>query len=182
MRSLKKIILPFYLFVLFILNRIVTFIPFRQFRKLCYRCLGMKIGYGTQIDMGQYVLSPNKIKIGTTTHINQGCILDGRSSLIIGNNVSISHRCVFMTGSHDINSIDFEYKGLPIEIADYVFIGVNSTVLQGVIIGKGAVVCAGAVVTKDVPEYGIVAGIPARLIGFRNKDLTYKCKPDYWFL
>ena len=87
-----------------------------------------------------------------------------------------------MTGSHDINSEDFKYKGQPIDIDDYAFIGVNTIVLQGVKIGKGAVVCAGAVVTKNVPDYAIVAGVPTKIIGFRNKNLNYKCEPDSWFL
>ena len=60
-------------------------------------------------------------------------------------------------------------------IDDYVWIGIGVIVLQGVHIGKGAVVCAGAVVTKDVGEYEIVAGVPAKKIGERNKDLDYKC-------
>ncbi len=60
-------------------------------------------------------------------------------------------------------------------IDDYVWIGIGVIVLQGVHIAKGAVVCAGAVVTKDVGEYEIVAGVPAKKIGERNKDLDYKC-------
>lgn len=65
-------------------------------------------------------------------------------------------------------SEDFCAKGGSIEIGDYAFIGVNVTVLHSVKIGKGAVVCAGAVVTKDVPDFAVVAGIPAKVIGTRN--------------
>jgi maltose O-acetyltransferase len=46
-------------------------------------------------------------------------------------------------------------------------------ILPGVTIGKGAVVAAGAVVTKDVPPYAIVGGVPAKVIGERTKDLRY---------
>ena len=87
-----------------------------------------------------------------------------------------------MTGSHDINSHDFSAKGGAIEIGDYCFIGVNATVLHSVKIGKGSVVCAGAVVTKDVPEYSVVAGVPAKVIGARTRDLDYVCGPDRWFM
>lgn len=179
---IKKILSPIYLFLLFITNRIVNYIPLRQFRKLWYRCLGMKIGLGTQIDMGEYILSPHRLIIGKHSHINQDCILDARAGLIIGNNVSISHRVNLITGTHDINSSDFIYKGNTIIIDDYVFIGINSTVLSGVTIGKGAVICAGAVVTKNVPECAVVAGVPAKIISIRNSELNYRCKPDYWFL
>ena len=47
-------------------------------------------------------------------------------------------------------------------------------VLPGVTVGKGAVVAAGAVVTKNVPEYAMVGGIPAKVIGKRNKNLKYR--------
>lgn len=61
------------------------------------------------------------------------------------------------------------------------WIGVNAIVLKGVTIKKGAVVAAGAVVTKDVDEYTIVAGIPAVKIGERSRILEYKCKCGFYF-
>lgn len=173
---------PVKFFALFLTNRIVGYIPFQCVRKLWYKCIGIKLGNDCHIDMGVYIMAPNKLQIGANSHINQGCILDSRGDLKIGNNVSISHRVVLMSGSHDINSPKFDYKGLPIVIDDHVFIGVNATILQNVIISEGAVVCAGAVVTKNVPEYAIVAGIPAKIIGYRNKNINYKCCPDTWFL
>ena len=179
---MKKIFTPFLLFALYLTNRIVNYLPFQLLRKMWYLCLGTKLGKGCHIDMGQYILAPYRFKIGNHSHINQDCIIDARSGITIGDNVSISHRVALMTGSHDINSEDFKYKGQPIVIGDYAFIGVNATVLQGVKVGKGAVVCAGAVVTKDVPDYAIVAGVSAKIIGYRSKDLNYKCEPESWFL
>ena len=61
------------------------------------------------------------------------------------------------------------------KIEDYVFIGSRSTILSGCTIAKGSVVCAGSVVTSNIPEFSIVAGIPAKVIGQRNRDLDYKC-------
>ena len=92
---------------------------------------------------------------------------------MLGNNVSISHRVNIFTGTHNHRSSDFCFIYKPIRIDDYVWIGVGSSILSGVHIGRGAVVCAGAVVTKDVPDYAIVGGIPARVIGKRNEDLHY---------
>ena len=60
-----------------------------------------------------------------------------------------------------------EYK--PVVIGDDVWIGTNAMILDGVTIGSHAVVAAGAVVTKDVPEYAIVGGVPAEIIKYRNK-------------
>ena len=167
--------------LLYIINRIVNYIPIYYVRKLCYLCVGMKIKGKTKIDMAQYFLAPNKLRIGHNCHINQGCIIDARGKIIIGNNVTISHRVVLMTGSHNVKSTTFDYKGGSIEIGDNCFVGVNATILQNVTIGEGAIVCAGAVVTQSVPEYTIVAGVPAKIIGYRRKDLNYIVNPNTWF-
>lgn len=74
-----------------------------------------------------------------------------------------------------MNSKHFEAIYKPIIIDDYAWLGAGCTILQGVHIGKGAVVCAGAVVTNDINPYEVVAGIPARMIKHRNKDLSYHC-------
>jgi len=86
-----------------------------------------------------------------------------------------------MSATHDINSKDFSACGGKISISDFCFIGIGATVLSNVKIGKGAVVCAGAVVTKDVPDFAVVAGIPAKVIKERNRNIDYECKPDRWF-
>ena len=64
----------------------------------------------------------------------------------------------------------------PLTIGDRVWIGSNAIILTGVNIGEGAVVCAGCVVTKDVEPYAVVAGIPARKVNERPRDLRYEFK------
>lgn len=171
--------LPFYYIYCFLCtylpNNIYSYIPSRKLRLFLYRCCGMRIGKKSVINMGLYTFSMNKISIGEYTHINRKCFIDGRGSCFIGNNVSISHNVSIVTGSHDFNAKNFYGKYLPIKIDDYVWIGVNATILQNVHIGKGAVVAAGAVVTKDVPPYTIVGGVPAKIIGKRTDDLEYQC-------
>lgn len=135
------------------------------------------MGYGTTINMRQLLIFPSNILIGKTSHINSGCILDGRGGICIGDNVSISFRTNLITGSHRVNSSSFEYFTKKIVIEDNVWIGINSTILPGVVIGKGAIVAACSVVTKDIPPMAIVAGIPAKIIGYRdiNTEFSYKC-------
>lgn len=123
-----------------------------------------------------YLMNANLISIGEFSHINHDCIIDARAQVRIGNSVSISHRVNIMTGSHDVDNKNFQGLFKPITIEDYAWIGIGATILQGVTIGKGAVVCAGAVVTKDVPAYAIVAGVPARKIKIRSKELDYFCE------
>lgn len=123
-----------------------------------------------------YIMNTNRLHIGNYTHINRGCLIDARGGITIQNSVSISHNVSIITGSHDVQSPIFMGVFKPIIIEDYVWIGANATILQGVTLGKGAVISAGAVVTKDVEPYNIVAGVPAKTIGKRTTNLHYQAK------
>jgi acetyltransferase-like isoleucine patch superfamily enzyme len=98
----------------------------------------------------------------------------------IGNCVVINDGVTLITGSHDPNSQDYRFLCKDIVIRDYAWIAMNVTVLPGVTIGKGAVVGAGSVVTKNVPDYQIVVGNPARRIKERF-CLVFTYRPSYWF-
>jgi maltose O-acetyltransferase len=158
---------------LFIL-RIIGFVPFHSIRSVCYKLDGVKMGKKAHIHMGTQFFNPGNIKIGEGTIIGQNAFLDGRDKLTIGNHVDIASDVLIYNSKHDINSEDFAPVHAPVEICDYVFIGPRVIILPGVTIGKGAVVAAGAVVTKDVGEFEIVGGVPAKLIGERKlKDPKY---------
>jgi acetyltransferase-like isoleucine patch superfamily enzyme len=159
----------------YMVNDILPHIPFWSWRKYYLKRIRMKIGKGTFIMKKNYLIYPWLISIGEHSHINRGCVLDGRGTIFIGNNVSISHNVNIITGSHDIQSQRFDGIFESIVIEDYAWLGVGCTILNNVHIGKGAVVCAGAVVTKDVPDYDVVAGIPAKKISERNHDIEYHC-------
>lgn len=75
---------------------------------------------------------------------------------------------------HKVEAPDFGCESAPVIIEDYAWVSCRTVVLPGVRIGKGAVVAAGAVVTKNVEPYAIVAGVPAKPIGARPRDLRYQ--------
>lgn len=158
-------------------NTFISHVPVWVMRKLLLKVIHAKIDEGAYIDRHCHIMDPHRLTVGKFSHINRMCTLDARGELCIGSSVSVSHGVMLMSGSHDYNSRDFKVQYLPIEIKDYVWIGCGAIVLQGVTIGEGAVVAAGSVVTKDVPPYTIVGGIPAKVLGVRNRDLDYKCKP-----
>ena len=154
--------------------RIIGWIPLHTIRILAYKLDGVKIGRKAHIHMGIQFFNPSKVQIGEGTIIGQNAFLDGRDKLIIGRHVDIASDVLVYNSEHDINSEDFAPIHAPVEIGDYVFIGPRAIILPGVKIGKGAVIAAGAVVTKDVPEFAIVGGVPAKEIGERkNKDPHY---------
>lgn len=155
--------------------RIVGFVPLYFIRYLFYWAAGVKIGRGAHLHMGLQFFDPTGVSIGKGTIIGQNAFLDGRDKLVIGDNVDIASDVMIYNSEHDINDESFIATSAPVYIEDYVFIGPRVIVLPGVKIGKGAVVAAGAVVTKDIPEFAIVGGIPAKEIGQRKlKDLHYK--------
>lgn len=158
-------------------------IPIHHIRRALYRLSGMTIGKGSSIHMYARFYKPSGITIGEDTIIGEGAVLDGREQLTIGNHVDIATEVMIYNSQHDMNADDFaEHTDAPVTIGDYVFIGPRAIVLPGVHIGEGAVVGAGAIVTKDVPPYAIVGGIPAKIIGERrNKNLRYKLGRAHWF-
>lgn len=159
----------------YMVNDVLPHIPFWSWRRAYLRLLGLKVGKGSFIMKCTYFMSPWLVTVGKHSHINRGCTIDARAGINIGDNVSISHGVKLFTGSHDAQSPHFNAVFAPITIDDYAWLGIGCIVLKGVHIGKGAVVAAGAVVTKDVPEYTIVGGIPAKTIGQRTKNLKYHC-------
>lgn len=114
----------------------------------------------------------DKIRIGSGTYVNRYTIFDGHERLHIGRHVMIGPYCYFTDGDHGTapgSSVQSQpMRVAPTIIEDEAWIGARVTVLPGVRIGKGAVVGAGAVVTRDVPDYAIAVGVPARVIRSRN--------------
>lgn len=163
--------LEFWLMIL----RWVGHIPSHTIRRLIYRASGIKMGKGSVIHMWANFFQPKNIRVGEDTIIGDHCFLDGRALLKIGNHVDIASGVLIYNSEHDINSDDFKAIEEPVEIGDFAFIGPRAIILPGVKIGRGAVVAAGAVVTKDVEDFAVVGGVPARKISERkNKDLCYR--------
>ena len=168
---IMNVLLEFKVFIIHLLS----YFPSHNLRKIIYRLGGMKIGSGSTIHIGVKFYEPKNIIIGQDSIIGEGCVLDGRDELVIGNHVALATDVMIYNSQHDANDENFTAINKPVNIEDYVFVGPRAIILPGVKIGKGAIIAAGAVVTKDVPRFSIVAGIPAEIIGERKiKDLQYK--------
>lgn len=155
--------------------RWVGHIPSHTIRNFFYRLSGIKIGKKSVIHMGAKFYLPSGIEIGEDTIIGNNIFLDGRAKLKIGNHTDIASEVMIYNSEHDLESVTFKPREEAVEIGNYVFVGPRVIILPGVKVGNGAVLAAGAVVTKDVPNFAIVGGVPAKIIGERkNKDLYYK--------
>jgi acetyltransferase-like isoleucine patch superfamily enzyme len=120
-----------------------------------------------------------EIVIGNNVGIS-GAVISSMDSIYIGNNVLIGSGALIT--DNDAHPIHPDFRNdesqiliSPIIIEDNVFIGARSIILKGVTIGKGSIVGAGAVVSRNVPEYVIVAGNPAKVVG-DVRDEKYKIK------
>lgn len=162
----QTICLEFWLMVL----RFVGFIPLHFVRKFFYIISGINMPLDSTIHIGANFFKPSNISIGHDTIIGDHCFMDGRAPLKIGNHVGIASQVLIYNDEHDINSPNYGNSFGPVEIGDYVFIGPRSIILPNIKIGKGAVVAAGAIVTKDIPDFEIWGGVPAKKISDRKID------------
>lgn len=103
------------------------------------------------------------------------------SNTVIGRYCAISSNVHIGGGNHRMEWLTMGFTGHPLDVADLndepwtmigcdAWIGIGATILAGVTVGHGAVIGAGAVVTKDVPPYAVVAGVPAKIIKYRFSD------------
>ena len=134
-------------------------------RKILSKIIGKPVDDSIMFVPPFYCDFGKNITLGKNVIIQNNCIFMDRGGITIGDNVFIAPKVNLVTINHDINprKRDTTYcKSIVIE--DNVWIGINSTILPGVKIGKNSIVGAGSVVTKDVEPNTIVAGNPAKFI------------------
>ena len=166
--------------IIYIYNFVVSWIPSHLVRRLYLRhFFGVTVDDKASILMGCQFSNRQDFEIGRSV-INQRCHIDNRGGIKIGNHVSIGPQVAIITADHDMSTSNIEGRVGPVIIEDYVFIGARALILPGVILKKGSVIAAGAVVVRDVEEFSIVAGVPAKTIGRRRRDLDYTTDYQAW--
>jgi acetyltransferase-like isoleucine patch superfamily enzyme len=151
----------------------------------------VSIGKGCHLDMyarlaaGEESQSQQgRIEIEDHVHIGPQCQLAGRGGIFIGSYTAVTAGTKVFSATNVGESPDDPYDLLPmshaapldrqrifqapVRIGDHVFIGLNSCILPGVTIGRGAIINSGSVITRDVPEFAIMGGNPARVQGYRT--------------
>lgn len=143
------------------------------FRRIRYSIKGVKVGQLTIFCELEFNGSACRLTVGERCFIGTNVHLALHDKIFIGNNVSINSNVQLLTGSHDTYDSAWQLIKKPIVIKDFAWIAYNAIILPGVTIGTGAVIGAGAVVSKDVPDYAVVAGNPAKVVGQRCQKLAY---------
>lgn len=136
--------------------------------------LGSNIGFGMNAQIYASGAGTESITIGDNVSMNSNVIInaDMGGNIVIGNNVIIGPNVVVRASNHAFANTNIPireqgHNAGSIIVNDDVWIGANAILLPNIKIGRGAIIAAGAVVTKNVDDYSIVAGIPARKI--RNR-------------
>ena len=138
-------------------------------RYLLIKTLAIDIGNNVSIHPGVFLLNPEKLVIGDNVSIHPLCYIDASGEIVIGNDVSIAHGVTILSTSHGYTQLDIPIKDQKITaskttISDDIWIGAKATILNGTNIGNGSVIAASAVVTTDVPQNSVVAGVPSKVI------------------
>ncbi len=129
---------------------------------------------GKKVNIEQNARFSPRVSLGDYSGIGVGAKIYGTCT--IGSHVMMGEDCTIITRNHrhDRTDIPMMEQGFeeeqPVYIGNDVWIGDRVTILAGVHVGDGAIIAAGAVVTKDVPTYAIVGGVPARVLKFRKTN------------
>lgn len=145
-----------------------------QLRAVYWKEKMRSVGKNVIISHQVKIDAPESISIGNNTAILNKCVIAGQGGLTIGNDVMVGFESIILTYTHRFDNLEVPirkqgFTAEPVVIGNDVWIGARVVILQGVTIGDGAIIAAGSVVTKNVPPYAIVGGVPAKIIRSRKQ-------------
>lgn len=143
----------------------------RRIRRMICRPIFDKCGDNVNVECGARFATGGGISIGSGSGLGVNCSVHG--PITIGDNVMMGPDVTILTQTHNIERADIPMglQGMRVAkvvIGNDVWIGMRVIIMPGIIIGDGDVIGAGAVVTKDVPAFAIVGGVPAKVIKYRK--------------
>lgn len=142
---------------------------FNGWRIFLLKCFDAKIGSGSIIYSNVYIPSPKNLVVGKNSCIGPEVKLHFGKT-VIGDKVTVSQRTYLCSATHETTSINTPFVAGTIFIKDFAWIAAEAFIMTNTVIGEGAIVGARAVVFKDVDDWTIVGGNPAKFI---KKRLIY---------
>lgn len=153
--------------IVFKLNHTLPNSP--EYDNLLKRLFKDNLGENSTIRAPIHGAALNMVKLGNNVFINSNSLLMARGGINIEDDVMLAANVQLLSNNHD----EYDRQVLvckEINIKKGAWIGAGASILPGVTIGKYAIVGAGAIVTKDVPDYSVVIGTPARIIKTLDKN------------
>ena len=140
-----------------------------EYSSLLKELLGDNLGENSQVMAPIAGAAFDRIKIGDNVFINSNSLLMARGGITIEDDVMMAANVQLLSNNHD----EYDRQVLtckPIHIKKGAWIGAGASILPGVTIGEYAIVGAGAIVTKDVGDYEVAVGVPAKVVKTLDKD------------
>jgi dTDP-4-amino-4,6-dideoxy-D-glucose acyltransferase len=148
-------------------------------------CLGSNV----RIDCFSMIFAREKVILGNNVHLAPGTCISGGEGVEIGNFSGLSSRVNIFTASDDYTEGYLTNPTVPVEfkntkrgkvvLGEHVIVGCGSVIMPGVTLARGVAVGALSFVNRDIPEYSIVSGNPARMLGHRNADRLAELEQKY---
>lgn len=140
-------------------------------RRCLWRMLLGGMGRGVLMDHHVFIRPPRWVTFGDDVFVGRGVEIWAHSAeagVSVGSHVMIAPGVMLTVLGHDPTTLAMVTLAAPIVVGDHAWLGARAVILGGVTVGEGAVVAAGAVVTRDVPPWTVVSGVPARVMGPRT--------------
>ena len=142
-------------------------------RNLLYRALGMKVKGFCWIQPGVMFVNIHRLKVGRNFACNSGTYINALGSIEMGDDVLIGSNVTISAGKHEIEGREQSVFSrpaipLPIHFGNDIWLGAGTVILPGLQLANGTVTGANSVITKDTESYSVMAGVPARLIRYRE--------------
>ncbi len=142
--------------------------PLRAWRVFLLKLFGARIRGVVFVDATTRIRMPWNLRMDARSCLGPHADVYNLAPVVLRKRCTVAQHVSICTGTHDISSRRLPLVTGPVEIGEDVFVGLRAVVLPGVRIGEGAVIGAGSVVTRDVPEWMIFAGNPARAVRKRE--------------
>ena len=153
--------------ILFQINHTMPFTD--EYNHLLKELFGNNLGDGSMISPPLNGACVGSVKIGRNVFINSNLLAMARGGITIEDNAMIAANVQLISNNHDPYDL-CTLTCKPVLIREYAWVGAGATILPGVCIGRHAIVGAGSVVTKDVPDYAVAVGNPAKVIKMLDKE------------
>ncbi|MEZ9902147.1 WcaF family extracellular polysaccharide biosynthesis acetyltransferase [Vibrio breoganii] len=131
---------------------------------LILKLFGANIGDGVVIKPSVNIKYPWKLSVGDHSWVGEGVWIDNLSTVNIGDNCCLSQGCYLLTGNHDFTSSTFELMISEINIVSEAWVGAKAVVCPGVTLHRASILTVGSIATKNLSQYGIYQGNPAKKI------------------